>query len=47
MARYAAAPDPAAPGSVGVSEQDMADLYVFLKAQMATMALQGSYCPTG
>jgi hypothetical protein len=32
------------PGSVGVSDQDIADLYVFLEAQMATMALQGSYC---
>jgi cytochrome c553 len=35
------------PGSIGVSDQDIADLYVYLEAQMATMALQGGYCPTG
>lgn len=35
------------PGSLGVSDQDIADLYVYLEAQMATVALQGSYCPTG
>jgi hypothetical protein len=47
MLPFPAVPDPAVPGSVGVSDQDIADLYVFLEAQMATMALQGAYCPTG
>jgi hypothetical protein len=47
MLPFPAVPDPAVPGSVGVSDQDIADLYVFLEKQMATMALQGGYCPTG